>query len=146
LWISFLLRTAYAISFSHVFQSERPSRRRKGSNLVKASYWVSLKKDLVTQRVKDHRPELQREKGHLLNTAGADPSVGVFPQGIVVERCLRVPLQIEMLVKADAISLVHRTVLSHWEIRLDADVNLNFALIATITCVLSTRRQPQQRE
>jgi hypothetical protein len=110
LWISFSLRIAYAISSSHVFQNEKSLRRRKGSNLVKARCWISLKKNLVTQRVKGHRLGPQREKGRLLNTAGAgaDPVARVFLRGIVVEHCPRVLLRIEMPVKVDAISLVHR--------------------------------------
>lgn len=110
MWTSFSLRIVCAIPSSHVFKNEKSSRRRKGFNLVEVRCWISLKKNPVTQRVKRHRLELQREKGRLLNTAGAgaDHAAGVFLRGIVVEQCPRALLLIETPVKVDAISLVHR--------------------------------------
>ena len=64
----------------------------------------------MTQRAKRHRLELQREKGRLLNTAGAgaDPVAGVFLRDIVVEHYPRVLLLIEMPVKVDVIYHVHQ--------------------------------------
>ena len=104
--MNFSQRNACATSSSPVFQSEKSSRRRKGFNPVAARSWISLKKRLVTQGVKRHRPGLQRGKGRLLNAA--DPAAGVFLWGIAVEHRPRVLLQVEMPAQVDATSLVHR--------------------------------------